>query len=534
MLTLDANCRLGRYNRWSGREPVTPEGVLRTMDHYGIHEALVLDNLAIEYHAVDGNARILALTEGHPRLHPAWVALPPGSRETPSGRELVARMAERGVRALFLFPQQYHFTLDDWCIDGLLGPLAEHRVPVFICPNTLMAAGAQDQTDWPGVVRICRAFPELPVVVSEYRISYTLRSMHQALEACHNLYVDMSALWLHHAVEFVCREWGSRRLLVGSGLPARDPGAPLGQLRNSDITGEAVAAIAGGTLQGLLSWSGELSVSKPEVRFPESVDELHEIARSGRSLAGQDFFCAHGHLGRHFMLHIPDSSPRELVAEMDRMGVARGVIFTNGGLNSDEVYGNDLVAAAVAAYPDRFIGFVSANMNRSPEEVRLEIERGFAMGMRGIKLHPYLNGYDTCGPNVEVACAIANERQCFIINHDWGDSERILYLCRKYPDACLMTGHTSPAAFSAVAQVDNLYIGTCPLNIFGITERLVETAGADRIVFGSDLSWNPVGWGLGPVLYAPIPLAAKRQILGGNMRRLMTQYGDPGAGSTRR
>ena len=74
--------------------------------------------------------------------------------------------------------------------------------------------------------------------------------------------------------------------------------------------------------------------------------------------------------------------------------------------------------------------------------------------------------------------------------------------------------------------MDNLYIGTCPLNSYGTLERFVAGAGADRIVFGSDLSWNPVGWGMGPILYASIPVESKRLILGGNIRRLLQEYAD--------
>ena len=69
----------------------------------------------------------------------------------------------------------------------------------------------------------------------------------------------------------------------------------------------------------------------------------------------------------------------------------------------------------------------------------------------------------------------------------------------------------------AAKQVDNLYIGSCPLLSYGFTERLVAAVGADRIIFGSDLTWMPIGWGLGPVLFARIPLADKRLILGGNL-----------------
>jgi predicted TIM-barrel fold metal-dependent hydrolase len=56
-----------------------------------------------------------------------------------------------------------------------------------------------------------------------------------------------------------------------------------------------------------------------------------------------------------------------------------------------------------------------------------------------------------------------------------------------------------------------------------MADRLVSTAGAERVLFGSDLSWNPVAWGLGPLLFARMPLEAKRRVLGYNVRRLMAE-----------
>ena len=283
-------------------------------------------------------------------------------------------------------------------------------------------------------------------------------------------------------------------------------------------------AIAGGNLRRLLSWNAEAPLRRPDVALPEPIDELHAIPRSLGTLRGQGFHSAHGHLGRTNLQHVPDCEVADIIREMDRLGVEREILFTNGGLSSDEVYGNDMVIDAVQRYPDRLIGFVSVNVHRSPEAIRGEIERGFARGLKGIKLHPDFQGADPLGPNVELVCSIANERRTFIINHNWGGADRIISLCRRYPDACFMTGHTSEAAIPAVRVVPNLYIGTCPLNGWGVTERFVAEAGADRLVFGSDLLWNPVGWGIGPVLYARINVPDKRKILGGNIRRLLNQY----------
>jgi predicted TIM-barrel fold metal-dependent hydrolase len=326
-------------------------------------------------------------------------------------------------------------------------------------------------------------------------------------------------------VEFICREWGAHHLLFGSGLPTRGPGAVLGQLNFSDISQEELAAIAGGNLQRLLAWGARVPLPEPAAYFPDPLDELHDIARNRKPLKGQGFLCCHGHLGFHHYLHVPDGSVPALVAEMDRVGLEKAIVFANAGMNGDETYGNDLVAAAVRAYPERLIGFVFVNLHRPPDEMWREMERGFERGMKGIKLHPYLQGYDTNGPGVEVACAFAHARKAFIVNHDWGDRERMLYLCQKYADACFITGHTSLEAVPVVRQVGNLYIGSCPLIKYGLTEELVERAGADRILFGSDLSWHPIAWGYGPLLYARIPLEAKRLILGGNLRRLLQPAG---------
>ena len=530
MFLFDANVRVGRFNGWSGSEPITTRALLSIMDHCGIHEALLVGSLSFGCHPADGNRRILDVTADEPRLHPAWALLPPAGRETLPPAEAVAQMADRGVRAVFIYPRQYYFSLDEWCVDALLEPLAARHVPLFICADRQNVGqpgrGAwrtQDNTDWSGVVRICRAFPELPVVVVEQRISYSMRPMYQALDACPNLHLDLSTLWLHHVIEFICREWGAERLLFGSGLPRRDPGAVLGQLIFSDITQDELAEISGGNLRRLLSWNGPLP-APVDVDFPEPIDELHAIPWSLGSLRGQGFHSAHGHLGRGNLQQVPDLALSDIIAEMERLGVESEILFTNGGLASDETWGNDLVIAAVRQYPERFTGFVSVNVHRSDDEIRREIDRGFAMGMQGIKIHPDFQGYDTRGPKVDMVCAIADERHTFIVSHNWGDSDRLASLCREYPNACFVTGHTSPAAIPVTKLVDNLYIGTCPLNGWGVTEHFVRGAGADRLVFGSDLLWNPVAWGIGPILYARIPVEDKRKILGGNIRRLLARY----------
>ena len=71
---------------------------------------------------------------------------------------------------------------------------------------------------------------------------------------------------------------------------------------------------------------------------------------------------------------------------------------------------------------------------------------------------------------------------------------------------------------------DNLYICTCPCVDWNYPERAVAVYGADRLLFGSDLTDLPIGWGLGQIAFAHISEAEKRLILGGNLRRLFDKH----------
>ncbi len=521
---IDACCFLGRTIRGTDGIPETPEQTLQVMDHCGVHQALVVDTLCASTNPTEGNRRILELTCEHPRLIPAWAGLATHSRELPPPGELVAKMREHGVGALFLFHKQFDMRLEDWVLGDLLAALEEARVPVFVCPDTQREPGLTDATEWPGIVGLCRAFPNLPLVVTESRIYGSQRALYQALAACPNLKVDLTSIWLHHRVEYICREFGAHRLVWSSRLPERNPAIPLVQLNYSDIAPDELGAIAGGNLRQMLSWNENIRFVD-NVQFPAAVDRLHDKSRRRQSLRDEQFYDCHGHIGWCSNRHVVHDGPEDIVAEMDKFGIRAGCVFSFAGSMADEVYGNNEAAKMIAAYPDRFVGFTFVNPNRGEARMIAEMERGLELGMQGIKLAPSFQHYPLEGPVIDVACRFADEHGLFMLNHVWGSATQMRRLCTTYPNACFFTGHMTFDYADVARDVDNLYICTCPLLGLLQTERAVEVYGADRMLFGSDLTDLPIGWGLGPILYARIPEGDKRRILGGNLRGLMDKYG---------
>jgi predicted TIM-barrel fold metal-dependent hydrolase len=525
----DALCFLGRSVYTREGQPETAEALLAEMDHYGIHDALVIDTLSAEASPRAGNERIIERTRQHPRLHPAWAGLMTHSRELPPPRELVAQMREHGVGALFLFYGQFDIRLDSWGIDDLLTELQASRVPLFLCATNFRQAGAIDTTDWTAVVNLCRRFPELPVVVTEGRVYKSQRAVYAALAACPNLKIDVSSMWLHERVEFICREFGADRLVWASLLPKRNPGGLLMQVSYSSISQRELKHIAGGTMRQLLSWNENVHVVGTRAKLAEPVDDLHRAARERLPLHNEHFYDCHGHIGWSSPHHVVNVGLADMVEEMNKFGIQSCCVFSLEGVMGDETYGNDEVAEAVRTYPDRFVGFTLVTPNHGEVAMQRELERGMKMGLRGVKLICDYQGYSTEGPLIDVACEFANQHGQFILNHNWGSAEQMRRLCKTFPNACFITGHTTLAFAEVAKEVNNLFICTCPCIDWGFTEKLVAAYGADRILFGSDLTDLPIGWGMGQILYARIPEADKRNIMGGNMKALLKKH----AGGTR-
>ncbi len=525
----DAHCVVGRHLRLQAGGLHTADDLLREMDHYGIAEALVTSSVSREVHPLDGNPQVAELANGQPRLHAAWVLVPPGTDEQPAPADLVEQMRAQQVGAGWLLPKQYRFRLCDWCLDDLLAPLAEARVPLFISYVESGPQGAwqNDVCDWNEVVGLCRRWPTLPVIVSEFRIRYGQRQAYRALDACPNLRLELSGYWLAHGIEYLTQRWGAERVVFGSNWPGFGQHMTMAPLTCAEIDDADKRLIAGDNLRQLLSWA---DLAHPAYTPPAAADDYVAVGRAGRSpgqvlALPEPAWDCHGHLGgtsSHY--HVPDGSVDGAVAEMDRLGVERVCVFSFAGVTGDERYGNDLVAAAVARHPDRFVGFTLLNPHRGRDEMWRELERGAAMGLRGVKLIPHYQGYPEEGPLVDVGCEWAHAHQQLILNHHWGSPAQMERLVSTYPEACFIAGHTTTAYAEVMARHDNLYVCSCPLLEPRACENVVAAIGADRFMFGSDLLDLPIAWGLGPIVFARLAPADKQLILGGNLRRLLERY----------
>jgi len=246
----DTNCMVGRYNIFRPGSFYTSEQLLQEMEYYGISEALIFHAVSMENSPQLGNKLTLREVSYGPSLHPVWTFLPSVPNETSPPEAMVEEMKKANAYVARLFPLQFHFDLDDWCLGEVLELLSEHRIPVIIDYFDSFMPHA-DRTDWRSVVDVCRRYPNLPVIVTEFRFR-TNRRLYQALEKCQNLHIELSALWLFRSVESICQRFGPERLLFGTRLPIRDPSCALGMVNYAMISEEEKEMVASKNLRKLM------------------------------------------------------------------------------------------------------------------------------------------------------------------------------------------------------------------------------------------------------------------------------------------
>lgn len=234
---------------------------------------------------------------------------------------------------------------------------------------------------------------------------------------------------------------------------------------------------------------------------------------------------AHAHVGLFARASCPFGAARHLVEAMDRTGVERACV--NAIQYPDMLAANRLVLDALRQYPGRFVGFIAINPNY-PEDLADELERGFAAGMAGIKIHERIHQYPVDGPNCRPVLEFADAHRLPVLVHvsSGPGAPSLRNVAGRYRNARFIIAHYNSGdedgSIAAAARHDNVYLCTSFTQMaYGAIERLSGALGSRRLIFGSDMPLSDLGHRLGGILGARLNDADKENILGGNILRLI-------------
>ena len=194
---------------------------------------------------------------------------------------------------------------------------------------------------------------------------------------------------------------------------------------------------------------------------------------------------------------------------------------------------NDEIAEIARLYPDTVVPACLVNTNL-PEQALHELRRCHdELGMVWIgELCGYAGGYtyDTPAFAAFIEAAADLNMVVHMHNDDYRDMGR---LCARFPQTTFVLAHLgeSPedvrARIGLTAVYPNLYLDICGNGFerMGVVELAVRVAGAERVLFGSDFTINDPAGVIARITRSRLDQATQDAILGGNLRRLLTERG---------
>ena len=242
----------------------------------------------------------------------------------------------------------------------------------------------------------------------------------------------------------------------------------------------------------------------------------------------------HNHVGGWSTATATDNQELYLKV-MDSAGV--DVACVNCIFYGDARRSNDTVAEFVAKRPDRFVGvgFVTPHY---PDEAIPELERAFGeLGMKFLKVYPTYFQKPIDDPGYFPIFEWCDENRIVIMSHSSlggfeGDTltrpAKFIPLAKRYPQIRWVLAHSgnreigNHEAINAAQECPNIYLETATsMANHGTIERLVDGAGEDRVLYGSDTNLLDMRLMVGRIVTAEISSEAKLKVLGLNAIKLL-------------
>jgi predicted TIM-barrel fold metal-dependent hydrolase len=245
---------------------------------------------------------------------------------------------------------------------------------------------------------------------------------------------------------------------------------------------------------------------------------------------------SHAHIMLDGYASLPPVAPERVMEGFARYGVERAWFSSADALVANETNyhrrSNDRMAELQEKYAPHFVALATVNPRRGDEAAR-ELERAVSeLGIRGLKLHGWLQPVSCTDPCLEPLFDAANRLTLPVLFHDgtppFTSSLQIGWLAERYPRCKMILGHgglkdLAVTAAQTVRRHDNVYMQTCATTLLSLA-RALELVGSDKILYGSDGGFADMQWvdyNIRKIKKWNLPADVEAKILGGNATRLL-------------
>lgn len=234
-----------------------------------------------------------------------------------------------------------------------------------------------------------------------------------------------------------------------------------------------------------------------------------------------------------------DRRVHRLIKAMDVAGVDHSCVFASATRGDAYLSETLLIVESASRTQGRIVPFARVHPFWRDDAVR-ELRQAVAAGVRGLKLHPFMDGAFAANDTtlIHPLISVAAEAGLVVLVHSgWGWNSApglVADLARSFPDVNIVMGHAGRYGYhrEAIAvgrDLPNLYFDVAGLSTPGAVEELVRGVGPARVLFGSDHPYSPLGFELEKIArWTDLPWEDVVQVVGGNAARLLSIEGGSG------
>lgn len=242
---------------------------------------------------------------------------------------------------------------------------------------------------------------------------------------------------------------------------------------------------------------------------------------------------AHTHMGAVYGTSLSMSNADEMIEMMDRQNIEMVFCSPHSAL-FDPAAMNTELEDAMCRYPGRIKGFFSFNPNYAQEYLAKIDDVLTIPGYIGFKFLPAYHRYALDGEGFRKVLEFIDYNKLVLLVHTWGSdpynsTKQVENVLKKYPELTLIMGHSAPGecekAITLASQYENVYLDLCDIHRHnGIVDKMVEGAGADKVLFGTDMPWYDPTYCLGSILFSHISDEEKYKIIYGNAKKIADRF----------
>lgn len=240
---------------------------------------------------------------------------------------------------------------------------------------------------------------------------------------------------------------------------------------------------------------------------------------------------------------LTDGTVGGLLASMDHAGIDRSVVC-NIATNARQMQKVNDFAIETARTQPRLIPLGSLHPDVPAPDLRAELDRLAAAGLKGIKIHPDYVGVEIDAPAFEPILSLCEEKRMFVVTHAGFDPvapdhmhcapDMVLRVMKKFPHLRLVVAHTG--GFDCEDEVleklcgSPVYLDTSLAAIRRARSaeqgskcaRILREHSPDRILFATDTPWSDPAAEIAFVLSAGVGEKTMEKILYGNAEKLLS------------